>query len=729
MSDTIQKQINITTNSSDVNAQLNSVDATLDNLGNSQTKVTQSTKTFHKEVGGATEAIVKNGGAMGILNDLTGGLAMTFKDASEAIELTGVSLKSFRGIMLATGLGAIVVLLGSIISNWESLTKAIDSSSDSIGRMNLALEAQQSDYQSLTSEMDYYLSLLEAQGASQEVIQKQRETNFFVNKSQIEQQIKDLESLNETLKAADNSAIGLAKNLFGGDNSEEILKNMDKIAELYKTIEDNAKELNISSAQYETDRRKALKEDIAKRVEESRKVQAQLKLEAKQTLEDLIRINKTVYAGVDQFMTSFGTWKISSKVSDELTILRDSVQVIGEGVDQAKAAIDKLNKSQYLTPAQQQQLRNEIALHEKQSEILSVVSKAQADYQASLMESIAAGKGETDTELRRASIMSQLSRALEDTNLSLIDSLPIKQRLLLIDREAGNLAKEKALQDIESAKQLVADDIARLERKGSLSQQELQLLVKLEDEKLALEQQGITASHELKAYNLETNTMYYNLDADAAIEATQRATDAKKEAELEYWDAVQNAGQNTIGFLSMLQNESLVKSRDLRNTFLVLEKGLAIAQVVMGTIRQNSELRMKASGYTSDAVAAYAQALIPGPQSALYAAAGAGLTAAAAKTTAQIPLNWASAGISISGILAQTLTSWNAAGGGGGTSGGGAGGGAAAQFNIVESSGNNQLAASIGAKQNQPVNAYVVGSDVSTQQALDRNKITNATFL
>jgi hypothetical protein len=728
MSDTIQKQINITTNSSDVNAQLGSVDNTLNNLGTSQTKVTQSTKSLHKEVGSTTEAIVKNGGAMGILNDLTGGLAMVFKDASEAIELTGVSLKSFRGIMLSTGLGAIVILLGSIIANWESLTKAIDSSSQSIDRMNLALEAQQSDYQSLTSEMDYYLALLEAQGVSQETIQKQRETNFFINKSQLEQQIKDLESLNGSLKAADESAIGLGKNLFGGGNSEEILKNMDKIAELYKAIEDNAKELNISTAQYETDRRKSLKEDLAKRVEASRKAQEQLRLEAKQTLEDLVRINKTVYAGVDQFMTSFGTWKISSKVSDELTILRDSVQVIGEGVDQAKLAIDKLNKSQYLTPAQRQQLQNEISLHENQREVLKIVSKAQAEYQANLMESIAAGKGVTDTELRRATIMSQLSRALEDTNLSLIDSLPIKQRLLLIDREAGTLAKEKALQDIESAKKLVSDDIARISSKKTLSEQELQLLIKLQDEQLALEQQGITASHELKAYNLETNTMYYNLDADAAIDATQRAADAKKEAELEYWNAVQTAGQNTIGFLSMLQNESLVKSRDLRNTFLVLEKGLAIAQIVMGTIRQNSELRMKASGYTSDAIAAYAQALIPGPQSALYAAAGAGLTAAAAKTTAQIPLNWAGAGMSIAGVVAQTLTSWNKPSEGG-SSGGAGGAGGQAQFNIVESSGNNQLAASIGAKQNQPVNAYVVGSDVSTQQALDRNKITNATFL
>jgi hypothetical protein len=55
--------------------------------------------------------------------------------------------------------------------------------------------------------------------------------------------------------------------------------------------------------------------------------------------------------------------------------------------------------------------------------------------------------------------------------------------------------------------------------------------------------------------------------------------------------------------------------------------------------------------------------------------------------------------------------------------GGGAGGGVMApSFNVVGNNGMNQLAQ----LQQQPVKAYVVGSEVSTQQALDRNRITNA---
>ena len=122
-------------------------------------------------------------------------------------------------------------------------------------------------------------------------------------------------------------------------------------------------------------------------------------------------------------------------------------------------------------------------------------------------------------------------------------------------------------------------------------------------------------------------------------------------------------------------------------------------------------------------------AVVDPVSAAAYGAAGANYISAAAASTAAIPINWGIAGASIASILATTLTSWNKSSGGGGGGASTGGGGPQAQFNIVGSSGTNQLAAGIAAQQNQPVNAYVVGSDMSTQQALDRNRITNATFL
>jgi hypothetical protein len=72
-------------------------------------------------------------------------------------------------------------------------------------------------------------------------------------------------------------------------------------------------------------------------------------------------------------------------------------------------------------------------------------------------------------------------------------------------------------------------------------------------------------------------------------------------------------------------------------------------------------------------------------------------------------------------------------GGGGGAapSGGGMAGGAGAtapQFNVVGSTGVNQLAGVMGAQQQTPVQAYVVANNVTTAQSLDRNIIQSATL-
>ena len=75
---------------------------------------------------------------------------------------------------------------------------------------------------------------------------------------------------------------------------------------------------------------------------------------------------------------------------------------------------------------------------------------------------------------------------------------------------------------------------------------------------------------------------------------------------------------------------------------------------------------------------------------------------------------------------------------GGGGGGGGArpsapsipsaGGGGAPQFNTVGTSGFNQVAGSIAEQNQEPVKAYVVSTDVTSQQSLDRNSRDKSSF-
>jgi len=106
-------------------------------------------------------------------------------------------------------------------------------------------------------------------------------------------------------------------------------------------------------------------------------------------------------------------------------------------------------------------------------------------------------------------------------------------------------------------------------------------------------------------------------------------------------------------------------------------------------------------------------------------------TAGAAAVPA-IAFNNISTGIGIAANIAATAKALQAVGGGGAASGGGSSVGGsptpppAPQFNVVGNTGVNQLAQTLGNQ--QPVQAFVVANQVTTQQALDRNILNNASI-
>jgi hypothetical protein len=99
-------------------------------------------------------------------------------------------------------------------------------------------------------------------------------------------------------------------------------------------------------------------------------------------------------------------------------------------------------------------------------------------------------------------------------------------------------------------------------------------------------------------------------------------------------------------------------------------------------------------------------------------------------------VSYASTALSVVSNIARAkklLSSGGASAGGSSSGGGGSsapsGGGSSApapQFNVVGNSGVNQIAATLG--QQQPVQAYVVANQVTTQQSLDRNIVQNASL-
>jgi hypothetical protein len=109
------------------------VNGSLDKLNTNQKQTTKSSEAL-------TTRVSENGGAMGLLNQLTGGMAQTFKDAGEAVGLTSKSLKGLKGAILATGIGVLVIGLSALIANFREVKIFLGIINPQQERFNEAME-------------------------------------------------------------------------------------------------------------------------------------------------------------------------------------------------------------------------------------------------------------------------------------------------------------------------------------------------------------------------------------------------------------------------------------------------------------------------------------------------------------------------------------------------------------------------------------------------------------
>ena len=89
-------------------------------------KLTKSFKEVDKQAEKTSKSVddvAGNGGAIAVLDSLTGGLATRMKDAYEATKLFNFSLKGTKTALIATGVGAFVVLLGAAVAYWDDISR------------------------------------------------------------------------------------------------------------------------------------------------------------------------------------------------------------------------------------------------------------------------------------------------------------------------------------------------------------------------------------------------------------------------------------------------------------------------------------------------------------------------------------------------------------------------------------------------------------------------------
>jgi hypothetical protein len=235
-----------------------------------------------------------------------------------------------------------------------------------------------------------------------------------------------------------------------------------------------------------------------------------------------------------------------------------------------------------------------------------------------------------------------------------------------------------------------AIDTTGLENKAYLD-------AKFKEEELAREQ-----AHQLAITQLQYDSQY---------EREEREEDARQRKIAAFQattDAIGSIAQSGEQLLTSIQAAGLARGKAGQ----AVMKALALVQIgadsaiAFSKMMQGTEA--SAAGAATGAPGPAAPAVYLATKIAFYASGSAAIIANLAK--------------------AKALLSGGGEAGGGAAAGGGGGVPAAPSFNVVGPSGANQIAESIGNRDTQPVRAFVVGGDVTTQQGLNRGIVQNATL-
>jgi hypothetical protein len=300
-------------------------------------------------------------------------------------------------------------------------------------------------------------------------------------------------------------------------------------------------------------------------------------------------------------------------------------------------------------------------------------------------------------------------------------------------RETNTAATTKAKEDAKAAAKQLAEEkkksdeeIAKVYRDKQISEE-----YAIGDAIDAAKKANLDAGKTTAQLAIEAEDAAYKLKYDMAVKYGQdtielekqhnaiQATNAKALADEKAKDetdaqtkkdaVIAKSKENLNNIIAGLEASGLAKTKAGQ----VLSKALALTQIGIDTA-----VAMGKASTIANAEGVAAGIAFPGVP--------------LAPTIARV-VSYASTTASVIGNIARArqLLSSGSAGGGTAPSGGGGGGGTAPtapSFNVVGASSTNQIAQTIANQQQQPIKAYVVANDVTTQQSLDRNIVSSASI-
>jgi hypothetical protein len=339
-----------------------------------------------------------------------------------------------------------------------------------------------------------------------------------------------------------------------------------------------------------------------------------------------------------------------------------------------------------------------------QNQVNAIEQKASDDAQAKAEEKAKKSDEAKQKELDELQKQKDALKAIEEKHAKDIEDLNAKT-----DREKLELQAERDLAELDAiklseeekqkARQEIIDKYKILGKELDQKEAEEKTTKDLENKQKEFEDQALTFEERRQLLDEQSKLIdegFFKSEQDRTI-----AKDANTKARIELDKLEVQSKQAQLEGIG----NALMAMSELAGESTTTGKALAVASTAISTY--------------STAQKAYESAFLPVPtvSSPALGAVFAGVAVAGGLMNIKKILSVKTPSGKGSAVSAPSIS----AGGGGAMS--------APQFNMIGNSGTNQLATSLGsAIQANPVQAYVVASDVTTAQSLNRNIIQNATF-
>jgi hypothetical protein len=334
-------------------------------------------------------------------------------------------------------------------------------------------------------------------------------------------------------------------------------------------------------------------------------------------------------------------------------------------------------------------------------------------------------KDKDNIEFKKAQIEAENELAAVKATIAGFES-EFKANDLALDKEKIELTNSKLESEtnlsIEKKRlnaEQIDDDLLRLQRMQEIDAEEQVLqqnrLQRILDEAGEGTQAKVDAQIALDEFNAESERT--NLERKTEIAEAEKALEEQKRAEKEktFNDLVMIAGAES----------------KLGKAILIAKQALALKEMIM-----------EAKATLFSAKQSVVKATVKGAEAGADSAAGLAKTSSALPFPANIPLiiGYVAQAVGIIGAVKSAIGQTKSAAATVGASAGGGGevqtpvaqvgsaGSVPPDLSSVGGSGVNQLADVIGQQNQQPIQTFVVASDVTTAQSLDRNIIDGATL-